>query len=59
MRELLEQWRPVIDEAIAEVLPREVDDDYLADFFGAPTYAYDAEAAKAAITELREGGADA
>ncbi len=51
MRERLEQWRPVIDEAIAEVLPREVDDAYLAEFFGEPTYAYDAEAIQAGLAD--------
>ncbi|MFB6353189.1 MAG: polyprenyl synthetase family protein [Halobacteriales archaeon] len=51
MRELLEQWRPVIDDAVAEVLPRQVDEAYLEDFFGAPTYAYDAEAIQAGLAE--------
>jgi geranylgeranyl diphosphate synthase type I len=51
MRELLEQWRPVIDEAIAEVLPREIDDGYLDAFFGAPTYAYDAAAIQAGLAD--------
>ncbi|MDZ7702745.1 MAG: polyprenyl synthetase family protein [Halobacteriales archaeon] len=51
MHELLEHWRPVIDEAMAEVLPREVDDDYLAAFFGEPTYAYDADALQAGLAD--------
>jgi len=51
MRELLDQWRPVIDEAIAEVLPREVDEAYLERFFGEPTYAYDAEAIQSGLAE--------
>ena len=51
MRERLEQWRPVIDEAIAEVLPRRLDDAYLASFFGEPTYAYDAAAIQAGLAD--------
>ncbi|WP_435195530.1 polyprenyl synthetase family protein [Natronomonas sp. EA1] len=41
MREVLEEWRPVIDDAIADLLPREITEAYLAEFFGAPAYAYD------------------
>ena len=51
MRDVLEEWRPAIDEAISEVLPREIDQSYLAAFFGEPTFAYDAEA-------IQEGLAD-
>lgn len=51
MREFLEEWRPVIDEAIADVLPRELDEAYLEDFFGAPTYTYDAEAIQAGLAD--------
>lgn len=41
MRETLADWRPAIDEAIAELVPREIDADYLESFFGPPTYEYD------------------
>ncbi len=41
MRETLAEWRPAIDEAIADLVPREIDADYLEEFFGAPTYEYD------------------
>ncbi|WP_436347749.1 polyprenyl synthetase family protein [Natronorubrum sp. FCH18a] len=41
MRETLADWRPAIDEAIADLVPREIDADYLESFFGAPTYEYD------------------
>ena len=51
MREVLAEWRPVIDEAISAVLPREVDDAYLESFFGAPTFAYDAEAIQAGLAD--------
>ncbi|ADB59986.1 hypothetical protein Htur_1094 [Haloterrigena turkmenica DSM 5511] len=29
MRETLAEWRPAIDEAIADLVPREIDADYL------------------------------
>lgn len=51
MREVLERWRPVIDDAIAEVLPREIDEDYLDSFFGEPTYAYDAHAIQKGLAD--------
>ncbi|MFB1064125.1 polyprenyl synthetase family protein [Natrinema sp. H-ect4] len=41
MRETLADWRPAIDEAIADLVPREIDADYLESFFGSPTYEYD------------------
>ncbi len=41
MRETLAEWRPMIDDAIADFLPRDVDADYLQSFFGEPTYEYD------------------
>ncbi|QCS43206.1 polyprenyl synthetase family protein [Natrinema versiforme] len=41
MRETLADWRPAIDEAIADLVPREIDADYLESFFGPPTYEYD------------------
>ncbi|QSG09136.1 polyprenyl synthetase family protein [Halapricum desulfuricans] len=51
MRDVLADWQPVIDEAIAEVLPREIDEQYLTDFFGAPTYSYDPEAIQGALSD--------
>ena len=51
MRDVLESWRPAIDEAIAAVLPREVDGPYLAEIYGAPTFAYDAEAIQAGLAD--------
>lgn len=51
MRDVLEKWRPVINDAIADVLPREIDDDYLRSFFGEPTYAYDARAIQAGLAD--------
>ncbi|MCU4718761.1 polyprenyl synthetase family protein [Halapricum hydrolyticum] len=51
MRDVLADWQPVIDEAIAEVLPRDIDEQYLTDFFGAPTYAYDPDAIQQALSD--------
>ncbi|MFB6164926.1 MAG: polyprenyl synthetase family protein [Haloarculaceae archaeon] len=51
MRELLDEWRPVVDDAIADVLPRGVDEAYLTDFFGDATYQYDPDAIQAALAD--------
>ncbi|MFC7238833.1 polyprenyl synthetase family protein [Saliphagus sp. GCM10025317] len=51
MREALAEWRPVIDDAIAEILPREVDGDDLEAFFGEPTFAYDPEGIQRALAD--------
>ena len=51
MDDVLEAWRPVVDEALADVLPRTVDDEFLEAFFGAPTYAYDAAAIQAGLAD--------
>ncbi|MFB6201175.1 MAG: polyprenyl synthetase family protein [Halorhabdus sp.] len=51
MRDVLETWQPVIDETIAELLPREVDDDYLRDMFGDPSYRYDSDAIQQALAD--------
>jgi geranylgeranyl diphosphate synthase type I len=51
MRDVLREWRPVVDEAIEELLPRVVDEEYLAAFFGPPTYAYDPEAIQVALAD--------
>jgi geranylgeranyl diphosphate synthase type I len=49
MQDVLAEWRPVVDETIAEILPRVLDDAYLADFFGKPPYEYDSEALQGAL----------
>ncbi|OAQ52157.1 polyprenyl synthetase [Natrinema mahii] len=49
MRETLADWRPAIDEAIAELVPREIDADYLESYFGPPTYEYDPEGIQRAL----------
>jgi geranylgeranyl diphosphate synthase type I len=51
MREVLAEWRPVVDETIEELLPREIDDDYLTDFFGPAAYRYDPEAVQHALAD--------
>jgi len=51
MRDVLAEWRPVVDEAIAELLPREIDEGYLADFFGPATYSYDPTAVQEALAD--------
>jgi geranylgeranyl diphosphate synthase type I len=51
MRDALAEWRPVIDETIAELLPRVIDETYLSSFFGAPTYQYQPEAIQQALAD--------
>jgi len=51
MRDVLEEWRPVVDDAIEELLPREIDEAYLEEFFGAPTYRYDPRAVQEALSD--------
>ncbi|QSW98328.1 polyprenyl synthetase family protein [Haloterrigena alkaliphila] len=50
MRETLADWRPAIDEAIADLVPRDVDADYLESFFGDPTYEYDSGGIQRALS---------
>jgi geranylgeranyl diphosphate synthase type I len=51
MQDVLAEWRPVVDETIAELLPRRIDDDYLSESFGVPTYRYHPEAVQAALAD--------
>jgi len=51
MRDVLAEWRPAIDETIAELLPRLIDDAYLTEFFGEPTYQYQPEAIQNALAD--------
>ncbi len=51
MRSVLEDWRPVVDDTIASLLPREIDDAYLAERFGDATYAYDSTAIQRALAD--------
>jgi geranylgeranyl diphosphate synthase type I len=49
MRERFVEWRPRIDDAIEQLVPRVIDEAYLGDFFGEATYQYQAEAIQAAL----------
>src|SRR6056297_545352 len=51
MQEMLAEWRPAIDEAIADVLPRDIDADYLESYFGEPTFEYDPDAIQRALAD--------
>jgi len=51
MRDVLADWRPVIDESIEELLPRTIDERYLTEFFGEPTYRYQPEAIQRALAD--------
>jgi geranylgeranyl diphosphate synthase type I len=51
MQDVLAEWQPVVDEAIAELLPRTVDAAYLAEFFGTPTHDYHAPSMQAALSD--------
>ncbi len=51
MRDVLAEWRPLIDETIEELLPRHIDEDYMIDFFGEPTYRYQPEAIQQALAD--------
>lgn len=43
MQEALAEWRSQIDEAIEDIIPRTIDEEYLKTFFGEPSYSYQAE----------------
>jgi len=51
MQDVLAEWRPVIDETIAEILPRIIDETYLTEFFGEATYRYQPEAIQEALAD--------
>ncbi|AFZ71704.1 polyprenyl synthetase family protein [Natronobacterium gregoryi] len=51
MRETLAEWRPAIDEAIEDLVPREIDDEYLESFFGEATYKYDTAGLQRALAD--------
>ncbi|WP_254537630.1 polyprenyl synthetase family protein [Halomarina litorea] len=50
MRDVLAEWRPVIDGEIERLLPRAVDEEYLTEFFGSPSYEYDPDAIQQALS---------
>ncbi|RQG97243.1 polyprenyl synthetase family protein [Natrarchaeobius chitinivorans] len=51
MRETLAEWRPAVDEAIDDLVPREIDAEYLESFFGEPTYEYDPDGIQRALSD--------
>jgi geranylgeranyl diphosphate synthase type I len=51
MLETLDEWRPRVDEAIEEVLPREIDREYLEWFFGPDSYRYEPESIQRALAD--------
>ncbi|MEY7847968.1 polyprenyl synthetase family protein [Natrarchaeobius sp. A-rgal3] len=51
MRETLAEWRPAVDDAIDDLVPREIDAEYLESFFGEPTYEYDPEGIQRALSD--------
>ncbi|WP_049924045.1 polyprenyl synthetase family protein [Halopiger djelfimassiliensis] len=51
MRETLAEWRPTVDEAITDLVPREIDAEYLESFFGEPTYEYDPDGIQRALSD--------
>jgi geranylgeranyl diphosphate synthase type I len=51
MQDVLAEWRPAIDEAIEELLPRQIDDAYLGRFFGEPSHGYHSAAIQRALAD--------
>ncbi|WP_336034217.1 polyprenyl synthetase family protein [Halobacterium yunchengense] len=51
MRAALSEWRPRIDAEIARLLPRTLTADAVAERFGEPQFAYDADALTSALCE--------
>lgn len=51
MRDVLAEWRPVVDRALEELLPREIDEDYLAEWFGPASHRHDPDAIQRALSD--------
>ncbi|WP_331232587.1 polyprenyl synthetase family protein [Natronorarus salvus] len=51
MREVLAEWQPIVDAAIEELLPREIDEAYLERYFGPASHRYDSVALQAALAD--------
>jgi geranylgeranyl diphosphate synthase type I len=51
MRSPLKKWRPMVDDAIESLLPRNVDHAYLSSFYGSPEYEYDEAAIQRALSD--------
>jgi geranylgeranyl diphosphate synthase type I len=50
MREVLEEWQPVVDREIERLLPRTIDESYLSEYFGSASYAYDSDSVQRALS---------
>ncbi|MDL5363728.1 polyprenyl synthetase family protein [Halalkalicoccus sp. NIPERK01] len=51
MRDVLTEWRPVVDDAIEELLPRDIDEAYLEEWFGPASHRYDSGAIQRALSD--------
>lgn len=51
MREVLAEWRPVVDREIERLLPRTIDTAYLSEFFGPARYEYDSNGIQRALSD--------
>lgn len=51
MRDVLAEWQPVVDRAIEELLPREIDEAYLTEWFGPASHRYDPDALQRALAD--------
>lgn len=51
MQEVLDEWRPIVESTLAELLPREIDEAYLREFFGPASFRYDTRAIQGALAD--------
>ncbi|MEF8831495.1 MAG: polyprenyl synthetase family protein [Halobacteriales archaeon] len=51
MREVLDEWKPIVDDAIEDIVPREMSETYLREYFGPARYQYDLEAIQRTISD--------
>lgn len=50
MREVLDEWQPVVDGEMERLLPRAIDESYLSEYFGSASYAYDSDSVQRALS---------
>jgi geranylgeranyl diphosphate synthase type I len=51
MDDQLVRWRQRVDQAIENIIPRQIDEEYLATFFGQPHYSYQPEAVQQSLAD--------
>ena len=51
MQAVLDEWRPLVDETLERLLPREIDEAYLAEYFGEASFRYDTRAIQNALAD--------